>query len=265
MQKGSRFSDLTLIEAVNLYRYLTQAKFEQRMLYFSLDQKILPRQGLSVENKANLLNAFALENPSHGTTSGKNLDEEIVARTVEVPQHHDRSALEWALARDGFTLQKDGSLMTTLPTVADLPAANDELSTLLDAMNMPVAKGHFEQAIGNHAAGNWAAANSQLRSFLEEIFNEISKRVEPSKAGDQLSSENRKTLLAKSNPPFLMESLGEWSGDGKNFVNGIFKRLHPEGPHPGLSGDEDCTFRLHMVLIIGRHYLRRAKARLSQC
>ena len=29
------------------------------------------------------------------------------------------------------------------------------------------------------------------------------------------------------------------------------------------SDDEDCTFRLHMALIIGRHYLRRAKNRIS--
>ena len=36
MQEKSRFSELTLIEAVNLYRHLTHAQFEQQMLYFSL-------------------------------------------------------------------------------------------------------------------------------------------------------------------------------------------------------------------------------------
>ena len=46
-------------------------------------------------------------------------------------------------------------------------------------------------------------------------------------------------------------------------MEGVFKLLHPEGSHPGLSNEEDCTFRLHMVLIIARHFLQRAKSRLN--
>lgn len=263
MQKKSRFSDLTLIEAVNLYRHLNHKDFEQQMLYFSLKSEILPREGLSIGNKANLLTEFAIENPSHPTASGKNLDEEIIERTVEVPYQYSRSTLARALDRDGYTLKEDGSLMTSLPTVADLPAANDELSSLLDEMGMPVAKGHLEQAIKNHADGNWAAANSQLRTFLEKAFNDISKRLDPEKADESLSSYQRRTRLAQIESPFLMKSLGEWDGNGVDFVNGMFKRLNSEGSHPGLSDDEDCTFRLHLVLITGRHFLRRAKSQLG--
>ena len=262
-QKSSKFSNLTLIEAVNLYRLLTQAQFEQQMLYFSLSLEILPRGGLSIENKANTLTSFVIENPSLQTAEGKRLDDEIVERTVVVPPQFGRTALTRALARDGFTLMKDGSLMANLPEVADLPMANDELNALLDEMKMPVAKDHLRQAIKNHADGDWAAANSQLRSFLEDLFNRVSIRLDTIKGSESLNSENRRTRLAKIDPPFLLESLGEWSNDGKNFVNGLFKRLHPEGSHPGLSDDEDCTFRLHMVLIIGRHYLRRAKNLIS--
>ena len=265
MQEKSRFSELTLIEAVNLYRHLTQAQFEQQMLYFSLNTETLPRAGLSVENKANALTAFVIGNPSHQTAEGEDLDAEIVKRTVIVPQQWPRSPLQRALARDGYTLMKDGSLIRDLPPIADLPEANDELFSLLDEINFPVAKGHLDQAIKNHASGNWAAANSQLRTFLENLFNECSIRLDADKGTDpSLSSENRRSRLAAISPPFLLESLGEWSNDGKNFVNGIFKRLHPAGSHPGLSDDEDCTFRLHMILIIGRHYLRRYKNRLSQ-
>ena len=169
------------------------------------------------------------------------------------------------MARDGYTLSDDGSLLRDLPLIADLPEANDELFSLLDEINLPVAKGHLDQAINNHAAGNWAAANSQLRTFLENIFNELSIRLDTTKGTDpSLSSENRRSRLAAITPPFLLEFLGEWSDDGKNFVNGVFKRLHPAGSHPGLSDEEDCTFRLHMNLIIGRHYLRRFKNRLNQ-
>ena len=104
----------------------------------------------------------------------------------------------------------------------------------------------------------------RLRTFLENLFNELSVRLDTSKGSDpSLNSESRRSRLAAIAGPFFLESLGEWSNDGKNFVNGIFKRLHPEGSHPGLSDDEDCTFRLHMILIIGRHYLRRYKNRLN--
>ncbi len=153
MRKGSRFSDLTLIEAVNLYRNLTQAKLDQQLLYFSLDSEIPLGSGISKENKANMLVQFAKENPFHQTTSGKNLHEEIIERTAEMPNQFDRSALARALARDGYTLLKNGALMASLPTVADLPAANDELTSLLDELNFSVAKVHLTQAIDNHAGG----------------------------------------------------------------------------------------------------------------
>ena len=261
MQETSRFSTLTIIEAVNLFRRLTQAQFDKLMLYLSMDSEIPPGYGISVENKANKLAKFTNENPSHETTSDETLAEEIIKQAAELASPLSDLAFVRALARDGFTLTDEGSTLRDLPPVADLPAANDELYSLLDELGMAVAKGHLDQAIKNHAAGNWAAANSQLRPFLEELFNEISRRIEPDKANDPLSSENRRTQLAKTKPPFLLEYLGEWSGDGKNFVNGVFKRLHQEGPHPGLSGDEDCTFRLHLALIVGRHYLRRIKHR----
>ena len=39
--------------------------------------------------------------------------------------------------------------------------------------------------------------------------------------------------------------------------NGLFNRLHPEGNHPGLSDEDDSTFRLHIVIIVARLLLRR--------
>ncbi len=36
----------------------------------------------------------------------------------------------------------------------------------------------------------------------------------------------------------------------------------PQGAHPGLSDEEDSTFRLHLVLLTGRTLLKRLEARL---
>ena len=125
---------------------------------------------------------------------------------------------------------------------------------------MPTAKGHLDQAIFNHAQGHWASANSQLRTFLEDLFDEMFRTLEPARANDPLTSENRRNLLSRRRPPLFEEALGEWGQDGKNFVNGVFKRLHGSGSHPGLSDEEDCTFRLHLVLLVARYFLRRYKA-----
>ena len=261
MQELSRFSELTLIEAVNVFRALTQASFDKLMLRLSMDSEITPgyRIGNSVDSKANQLAKFAKENPAHQTPSGSNLMEEIVEQAARLAAPANDMAFLHALARDGFAITNEGVLRNTLPSEADLPQAESELASLLDEFNLTTVKGHLEQAISNHSQGNWAAANSQFRTFLEGLFDEIALRIEPTKAVNLPSGENRRQLLAASQPPFFVEQLGEWSQDGKNFVNGVFKRLHPAGPHPGLSDEEDCTFRFHMVLIVARYFLRRAK------
>jgi hypothetical protein len=40
-------------------------------------------------------------------------------------------------------------------------------------------------------------------------------------------------------------------------MNGLANRLHPKGSHPGLSDNEDSTFRLHVVLLTARLLLTR--------
>ncbi|MGO9837288.1 MAG: hypothetical protein ACLP1X_24100 [Polyangiaceae bacterium] len=62
-------------------------------------------------------------------------------------------------------------------------------------------------------------------------------------------------------PPFLLRELNEWDDNGLGFFNGLIKRLHPQGSHPGLSEDEDSTFRLHIVLLTARLVLKRFAAR----
>ncbi len=167
-----------------------------------------------------------------------------------------------ALARDGYVLTDDRSIRAALPEVANLVEADDEVHGLLDEQGLDVALGHLDQAIENHANGNWAAANGELRKVLENLFDELAEKLVPACADATPKGYHRRQLLANLEPPFLSEALGEWSSgknEGKNFVNGLFKRLHPEGGHPGLSDEEDCAFRLHIVLIVVRFFLRRAK------
>jgi hypothetical protein len=88
-------------------------------------------------------------------------------------------------------------------------------------------------------------------------LNDIAERLDQAAASRTPLGYARRQLLAKLPAPFLFESLNEWNSDGKNFIEGVFKRLHPHGSHPGLSDEEDATFRLHLVLIVARLLLRR--------
>jgi hypothetical protein len=148
-----------------------------------------------------------------------------------------------------------------LPDIADIPTADDEVHALLEELSLSIAKNHLDNAIDAHGRGKWEPANGELRKVLESIFDEAAARLEPTRTATTERGHARRQLLADLTPPFLIKEFGEWDDSGKNFVNGVFKRLHP-GAHPGISEDEDCTFRLHLVLIVARLFLRRLRSRL---
>ena len=267
MTNAPRFGLLTLLEATRLLTHLSQAELNNLILRLSAENYMPMRLDLSKDHKSNTLYQFAKDNPDHQTLSESNLVDEIIKRAVafvtpvrsgaEYPPEYHAPFLN-ALTRDGFTLS-DGTLRRTLPPEADLPRIDDELRTLLDEFKMATIKGHLDQAIDNHARGQWAAANGQLRTLMEGLFDEIARHLAPAEASERQSGESLRQLLASIDPPFLREPLGEWGQQGRNFVNGTFKRLHPEGAHPGLSDEEDCTFRLHLVLIVAGYFMRRVR------
>lgn len=145
----------------------------------------------------------------------------------EALKHGGTDSLLRSIRRDGFVIDENGSLRRTLPEIVDLPAADDEVHMLLDRYELVTPKGHLDQAIQAHSDANWAAANSQFRTFLESLFDEIAVLIDPGSAPATRTGETRRQLLANLPAPFLSRELNEWSDDGKNFVNGAFKRLHP--------------------------------------
>jgi hypothetical protein len=112
----------------------------------------------------------------------------------------------------------------------------------------------LKEALDTHGRGSWAAANSQIRTFLDALLDEIAVKLDPT-AATAGSGQPRRTKLAAQG--FLSRELNEWDDNGLGFMNGLAKRLHPKGSHPGLSDDEDSTFRLHVVLLTARLLLTR--------
>lgn len=256
----SRFSRPTIFEACNLLgrRISYHGAVEDLFLRWELDAFADSAAG-AIHVRLRQLFRHLRDNPT-ATHDGRPLADLVVEEAARRPIL-DEEDLRFvrSLNRDGFVIENE-VLRRTLPETIDLPAADDEVHELLKKHSLAMSLGHLDQAIQAHSRGAWAAANSQSRTFLESLFDETAVAVD-STASSLNTGETRRQFLANVDPPFIRRDLNEWSDDGKNFVNGVFRRLHPAGSHPGLSDDEDSTFRLHTVLLVARLFLRRLTTR----
>ena len=228
---------------------------------------------MSVQKKCAQLAIIALERCATeietlgGTMSlGEAVVREAVAKIQNGSLWPPQLRFEQALARDGFSLLWDAErkpwsrqdaapkLVPAMPIELGGQVAEDEIQSLLGKMGFATSMGHMNQALDAHTRGNWASANSQLRTFLESLIEDISRLIGVGSV-ETLTPENLRAALGKAG--FLSAELKEWTADGKNYINGLFKMLHSEGSHAGLSDAEHSTFRLHLVLVTARTLLRR--------
>lgn len=202
-------------------------------------------------------------------SSGRNGSIEYIAHNVgggpnitnKNAFEHEYKELAHSLKRDGYIVEHK-TIRKLLPTEIEEQKIESELFQLIVLFGFEQTKGHLDQAIKNHTQGNWAAANSQFRSFIESLLVEISAQFCPENKV-KTGSQAMKVLAGSVNPPFLSEKLNEISfaqGD-QSFVHGLFKRLHSEGPHPGLSDEDDSSFRYYLSVVFGNYLLRRLKSR----
>ena len=266
--KSHPFTRPTIVAAIEfLGEKLTQANFDQLVVRLGLDDEIPQGPAKSVTAKSALLARIVNQRATQivSTLDGSVTLAEAAVREavgVIVPQYVkvEQERFLRGLALDGYVVSwiedaRTPLLRAALPGEVDLPAADDEVHQLLKQFGFNVPLGHLDQAIDAHTRGDWAAANSQIRTFLEGLLSEIAAQIDPQKAAELPSSENRRAWLADIG--FLSINRNEWSNDGKNYLNGLFKMLHTDGSHPGLSDEDHSTFRLHLVLITGRTLLRR--------
>jgi hypothetical protein len=216
--------------------------------------------GLAIHARCRNLFRYVRDNPE-SRFDGRPIADLVVEEAARhtTPDYQSDLSFVRALERAGYLIE-DRQLRRTLPQAIDLPAADDEVHALLTKYNFTTPLGHLDQAITAHGRGDWAASNGQIRSSLESLLDEIAYLIIPTAPRGPNQGEARRESLANCQPPFLSTDLNEWGNQGKNLVNGAFKRLHPQGAHPGLSDEEDSTFRLHLVLLLSRLFLRRLDA-----
>ncbi len=264
-----QFSRGTVIALINTWLKRTSvAEFDKMLLKYGLEE-VAPASIGTKPNRLNTLAKYLIANPDAIGPLGSPLileliEEEIIRRlgirdSIENPSPE----LVNSLKRDGYIIQ-DGELRTTLPQTMQLTQKEDELHLLLDKFGFSTAKGHLDQAITVHTRGEWASANGQLRTFVESLFDSIARTIAPQETAQLRSSHQKREFLARSTPPFFNPSLNEWNiGNNGGFVQGFWRRLHPEGSHPGLSDEEDSTFRLHLVVLTTHYFLARLDKRIN--
>ena len=256
------FSRQTILDLIEAHRFQTHAQMEKFALRFELEGAIRSQW---INGKEADLARHLIENPDAKGPKGGPLVFEIVEQLLadrcgDSPPEERFPDLVHSLARDGFVIS-EGRLRRSLPSDIPIAAQQNELVAMLDGFEFMTAKGHYLQAVAAHSRGEWAAANSQLRSFIEELFDRIAERLVPGGIAHLATSENRRQALSARGVQFFMPELNEWRADGKGFVQGFWRRLHSQGSHPGLSDEQDSSFRLHLVILVAHHYLRRLSGR----
>jgi len=247
------FSQKTILELLDSLKFKTHDEVERFSIEFGIQDAI---SGTYLKEKTTSIAKHLIANPEMIGPKDSNLAMEIIEYAINnhsglesFPESYPK--LAHSLDRDGFELTNNG-LRRKLPTEFPIVEQEDQLISLLEKHAFNTAKGHYEQAVAAHARGEWAAANAQLRTFVEEFFNKTQTIVCP---GQYTSSNERRIALAKEG--FFIKEYNEYLFNGTGFVEGFWKRLHPEGSHPGLSEQSDSTFRLHLVILVVHHFLRR--------
>jgi hypothetical protein len=247
------FSRNTILKLVESLNFEYHAEVDRFALQFGLEDLI---SGSTIKGKGTSLMRHLIKNPEATAPDGELLSLAIIGYLLSkcgersIPSERFPELVN-SLDRDGYVLDKNG-VRPRLPQEIPISVQENELIELLDRFGYSVARGHYEQAVSAHTRGNWAAANSQLRSFVEEFFDRVTDVVAP---GSYASGHNRREALARAG--YFQADLNEWSNDGKGFVQGFWKRLHPQGSHPGLSEKEDSTFRLHLVIVVMHYFAKR--------
>lgn len=258
------FSRNTIVEALSLFEGWTTNEFERYLFRFALE-KIAPSSLGSKPTRINALIAHFIANPSLSGPNSSNIVLETIEHMLIIKSQSIYSStapadyyptLARSLKLDGYSISNNGKLTTILPTSTPLATKQTEVESLIKNFGFSTAEGHLNQALSAHTRGDWAAANSQMRSFVESLFDSFADKLLSHPLPS--SSNARREQLAKLNPPFIDPTLNEWDfTSSKGFVQGFWNRLHPSGSHPGLSDEDDSTFRLQLVFLVAHRFLKR--------
>ena len=200
------FSPRTVLRTIQAFGFTTNAQVANLALEYGLDE-VLGEGGIE-KKEARLAQHIArhpeLEGPDGGALVHELIERVVAARCTRrwgdpLDPDEELPELVHSLKQDGFVLV-NGKLAPLLPEAVPVAELCDELTRLLQEYGFEVALGHMEQGTDAHARGDWAAANAQLRTFIEELFDRIASLLSGGQTDGFGSSHQRREWLARSRP-----------------------------------------------------------------
>jgi hypothetical protein len=179
------------------------------------------------------------------TREERELQEIVLDVAASLPLNPENSGhvrLIESLRIDGFEFTVDRFIPTT-PGAVTLGQQMSKLEEELDAAELKTALAHYRQAVDNFLDKNWEAANSQIRPFFENFF--IVR-------GAAISGEHRAEPVAALQD---MRQAGYIDDAEFNQMRAFWAGIQDNGPHHGLSTDEEALFRLHSATALARYLL----------
>jgi hypothetical protein len=265
----STLSDPTL----GLLIEIADALFTRSDLRTLLMRSDLNQYGQNGSNKAEMLRgAFlrAQEAAKQGDqqahrrllTFVRLLVEKAVRDPEDPPPRLQLDELREALLADGFQLhwEYEGEdpwsgtyqykLLPTdagpVPLAPEIGALQAQLTSrgFMDALN------HYRQAVDSFIHHNYEAANSQLRTALEDLVTHLARQY-TGYVGQGRPGEGGRAIQHMIDRGRLPED------DGGLLLRGVWKMTHSRGSHPGRSDADEARFRMLIITAISRFLLAR--------
>lgn len=185
----SRKTILTLVDALH---FQTHDQVERFCVEFEIEHIVANLPYISKKETA--ISKYIIANEEAKGPMGSILVVEVIEYLLKNSNRYGErfSEFEHHLNKDGYLLTEN-SVRASLPTQIPLVENEDRLVEILKKRGFDTALGHYEQAVAAHGRGEWAAANAQLRSFVEEFFNKIHALIN---AGSATQTQAKKAELA---------------------------------------------------------------------
>ena len=174
----------------------------------------------------------------------------LVPSVVELIQVD--SASLWPRSR-GETRVQAVRKTTTKENAPEANALSDLQQRLADAGWIATRKS-LEDALENHTRGNWRSGNADVRAFLEGLLRDLAGKTvggEPPEWSTLQAAEIQRKCWA------IIEKATLLNEDEVKYGRALWKLLHVEGPHYGLSTETTASFRIEAVLTFARLLLKR--------
>ena len=162
------------------------------------------------------------------------------------PYHWENGGLSPAMKLDGYEFSKEkGALIPASAGAADLSSAMTALEKELESRGFTTAGTHYHQAVENYGDGHHESCNGQLRSFFEALIQGLYEQ---------------KTGKVEKDPEAALQKLrsaGVIDGSEHGFAKSLWNGIQDNGPHAGLTSEQEATFRLHAASAVAVYLLHK--------